>query len=112
MAASTLSLGILTARAFCKMRRRVGFDAGSGPPDLTVIAMSLAMRANCLAMRFQRANIACLRTSNIRPMRCSCPGDTYALIVAQAPWAAQRFRPGSRGGMFKGGGTRELMLAR
>jgi hypothetical protein len=28
----------------------------------------LAMRANCFAMRFQRANIVCLRTSNMRPM--------------------------------------------
>ncbi len=43
---------------------------GSGPPALTAIVMSLATRANCFAMRFQRANIVCLRTSNIRPMTC------------------------------------------
>ena len=32
------------------------------------IVISLLMRANCFAMRFQRANIACLRTSKILPM--------------------------------------------
>src|SRR5258706_16331738 len=69
MAASTLSLGMFTARAFWITRRSVGFDAGSLPPAFTAMLMSLAMRANCFAMRFQRANIACLRTSKIRPMR-------------------------------------------
>ena len=49
-------------------RRRVGFELGSAPPDLAAMVMSLAMRANCLAMRFQRANIVCLRTSKILPM--------------------------------------------
>ena len=50
--------------------RTVLVDAGSGPPALTAMVMSLATRANCFAMRFQRANIVCLRTSNIRPMTC------------------------------------------
>src|SRR5579863_6625869 len=59
---------MLTARAFCMMRRSVGLEAGSAPPALTDMLMSLAMRANCFAMRFQRANMACLRTSNMRPM--------------------------------------------
>src|SRR4051812_18559590 len=62
------SFGMLTARAFWITRRRVGFAAGSGPLALTDIVMSLAMRANCFAMRFHRANIVCLRTSNMRPM--------------------------------------------
>src|SRR5271170_2417137 len=68
MAASVLSFGILTARAFCSTRRKVGLAAGSGPPACTAMAMSLATRVNCLAMRFQRANIACFLTSNMRPM--------------------------------------------
>src|SRR5579863_5665427 len=59
---------MLTARAFCRTRRSVGFDAGSGPPACTAIAISLATRVNCFAMRFQRANIACFLTSNMRPM--------------------------------------------
>src|SRR5215831_6921040 len=68
MAASILSFGMLTARAFWMTRRNVGFDAGSEPPALTAMVMSLAMRANCFAMRFQRANIVCLRTSKMRPI--------------------------------------------
>ena len=68
MAASVLSFGMLTARAFCRMRLSVEFDAGSGPPALTAIAISLATRVNCFAMRFQRANIACFLTSNMRPI--------------------------------------------
>ena len=68
IAASTLSLGMLTARAFWMIRRSVGLAAGSGPPDLTAMVMSFAMRANCFAMRFHRANIVCLRTSKMRPM--------------------------------------------
>src|SRR5262249_26322155 len=62
------SLGMLTARAFWMIRRSDGFEAASGPPDLTAMVMSLAMRANCFAMRFHRANIVCLRTSKMRPM--------------------------------------------
>src|SRR5579862_5555058 len=69
MAASTRSLGMLTARAFWMTRRSIGLEAGSVPPDLTAMVMSFAMRANCFAMRFQRANIVCLRTSKMRPMR-------------------------------------------
>ena len=68
MADSILSFGMFTARAFCMARRRLGLAAGSGPPALTAMVMSLAMRANCLAMRFQRANIVALRTSKMRPM--------------------------------------------
>ena len=77
MAASTLSLGMLTARAFWITRRSAGFEAGSGPPAFTAIAMSLAMRVNCFAIRFQRANIACLRTSKMRPMA----GDSAAALA-------------------------------
>src|SRR6185437_9197751 len=68
IAASILSFGMLTARAFWITRRSVGFEAGSEPPDFTDMVMSLAMRANCFAMRFQRANMVCLRTSKMRPM--------------------------------------------
>src|SRR6516165_1602271 len=59
---------MFTARAFWMMRRSDGLELGSEPPDLTVMVMSLAIRANCFAMRFHRANIVCLRTSNMRPM--------------------------------------------
>src|SRR6202161_1784583 len=59
---------MLTARAFCNTRRSVGFAEGSGPPACTAIAISLATRVNCFAIRFQRANIACFLTSNMRPM--------------------------------------------
>src|SRR5690242_4901361 len=59
---------MLTARAFWITRRSVGLDEGSGPPDFTAMVISLAMRANCFAMRFQRANIVALRTSKMRPM--------------------------------------------
>src|SRR5688572_16387763 len=68
MAASTLSLGMLMARAFCTWRRSAGLELTSPPPALTAMLMSLEMRANCLAMRSQRANIVCLRTSNMRPI--------------------------------------------
>src|ERR1700759_3993732 len=74
MAASVLSLGMFTVRAFCSTRRSDGFEAGSGPPPCTAMVMSLAMRVNCFAMRFQRANIACFLTSNMRPM--STPSDS------------------------------------
>src|SRR5579863_9655825 len=73
MAASILSFGMLTARAFWMVRRSVGLEAGSEPPDFTAMVMSLAMRANCFAMRFQRANIVCLRTSKMRPTQAWCP---------------------------------------
>jgi hypothetical protein len=36
--------------------------------------MSLPIRANCFAMRFQRANITCFLTSKIRPMTASLAG--------------------------------------
>src|SRR5215469_4566417 len=49
-------------------RRRAGLEAGSGPLAFTAMVMSFAMRANCFAMRFQRANMVCLRTSKMRPM--------------------------------------------
>ena len=68
IADSILSLGMFTARAFWMQRRRAGFEFGSEPPVFTEIVISLPMRANCFAMRFQRANIVCLRTSNIRPI--------------------------------------------
>src|SRR6187200_2749221 len=69
MAASTLSFGMLSARLFCTARRKAGLELGSDPPALTAMLMSLAMRANCFAMRSHRANIVCLRTSNMRPIR-------------------------------------------
>src|SRR5258708_10432164 len=83
MAASVLSLGMLTARAFWNTRRSVGFAAGSGPPACTAIAMSLATRVNCFAIRFQRANIACFLTSNMRPMAhmVAIPGQTARLAA-------------------------------
>jgi hypothetical protein len=59
---------MFTARAFCMTRRKAGFEEGSGPPDLTAMVMSFAIRANCFAMRFHRANIVCFLTSNMRPM--------------------------------------------
>ncbi len=68
MAASTLSLGMFTARAFWITRRRAGFESGFGPPDFTAIVISLPTRENCLAMRSQRANMVCLRVSKMRPM--------------------------------------------
>src|SRR5579862_3899352 len=95
MAASTLSLGMLTARAFWMVRRSIGLEAGSGPPDLTAMVMSLAMRANCFAMRFHRANIVCLRTSKMRPMRAHGARMLTALPAA----AAARARPAGGGGL-------------
>src|SRR5215510_3180119 len=68
MAASTLSFGMLYCRAFCTARRSAGFELTSPPPALTAMLMSFATRANCLAMRSQRANIVCLRTSKMRPI--------------------------------------------
>src|SRR5579863_6228632 len=69
---------MLMAREFCMMRRSVGFEAGSAPPALTAMLMSLAMRAKPLAMRFQRANMACLRTSKMRPMATPASAATPA----------------------------------
>src|SRR5256886_11732941 len=62
------SFGMLTARAFWMVRRNTGLDAGSVPPAFTAMVMSFAMRANCFAMRFHRANIVCFLTSKMRPM--------------------------------------------
>jgi len=59
---------MFTARAFWMQRRNAGFEFGSGPPFFVAMVISLPMRANCLAMRFQRANMACLRTSKMRPI--------------------------------------------
>src|SRR5579862_4741495 len=63
---------MFTARAFWITRRSVGLEAGSAPPDFTAMVMSFAMRANCFAMRFHRANIVALRTSKMRPMAQWC----------------------------------------
>src|SRR5204862_3738571 len=68
MAASTLSFGMLRLRLFCTARRNAGFESGSLPPALTAMLMSFEMRANCLAMRSQRANIVCFRTSKMSPI--------------------------------------------
>src|ERR1041384_2576073 len=94
MAASTLSLGMLTARAFCITRRRWEFEFGSVPPALTAMVMSLPMRANCFAMRFQRANIACFLTSKMRPMErprqsgggiVARPGEGLVFLLSAFP---------------------------
>jgi hypothetical protein len=67
IAASILSFGMLSARAFWITRRSAGLLAGSVPALRTAIVMSLPIRANCFAIRFQRANITCFLTSKIRP---------------------------------------------
>src|SRR6185295_14573108 len=59
---------MLTAREFCTARRSAGLELTSLPPALTAMLMSFATRANCFAMRSHRANIVCLRTSNMRPI--------------------------------------------
>jgi hypothetical protein len=59
---------MLRLRLFCTARRNAGLELGSAPPALTAMLMSFEMRANCLAMRSQRANIVCLRTSKILPI--------------------------------------------
>src|SRR6187401_2410292 len=68
MALSTLSFGMLTARAFWMARFRAGFASGFGPEAFTAMVISLPMRANALDILSQRANIVCLRVSKIRPM--------------------------------------------
>src|SRR5574342_946405 len=73
MAASTLSLGMLAARAFWMARRRAGLPSGLAPPDLTAMAMSLLMRVKAFAIRFHRANMVALRVSKMRPMGSSAP---------------------------------------
>src|SRR5262249_24194874 len=102
MAASILSFGMLTARALWMTRRNVGFAVGSGPPAFTAMVMSLAMRANSFAMRVHRANIVCLRTSKMRPMKrmvheprrpCQPPGRTLrraARLQVSSAGAAHR----------------------
>src|SRR5262245_30435463 len=60
---------MFTARAFWIARRSAGLASGLVPPVRTAIAISLPMRWNCFAMRSQRANMVCLRTSKMRPMR-------------------------------------------
>src|ERR1700741_3624390 len=76
---------MLTARAFWMVRRSEGLEAGSEPPDLTAMVMSFAMRANCFAMRFHRANIVCLRTSKMRPMAHYCSGRRRPYFRRQKP---------------------------
>ena len=73
IAASTLSLGMLTARAFWNARRSAGLCSGFGPPALTAIVISLPMRANALDILSQRANIVALRVSKMRPIVDSAP---------------------------------------
>src|SRR5215470_15911039 len=105
MAASILSFGMLTARAFWMVRRSMGFEVGSGPPALTAMVMSLAMRANCFAMRFHRANIVCFLTSKMRPMGPWCTKRSGRTREG-APRAA-RAPPGA-GGALRRGGSGEL----
>src|SRR6185295_18382166 len=59
---------MFTARAFWMTRRSAGLECGSVPPVFTATLISLLMRENALDMRSQRANIVCLRTSNILPI--------------------------------------------
>src|SRR5262245_44081659 len=68
MAVSTLSLGMLTARAFWITRRNAGLLSGFGPAALTAIVISLPIRVKAFAIRSQRANIVDLRVSKMRPM--------------------------------------------
>src|SRR5437868_14330781 len=80
MAASTLSLGMFPARAFCSARRRAGLLSGLGPPAFTAMAMSLLIRVNSFAILFQRANIVALRVSKMRPMPAE---NGRALVLPQ-----------------------------
>src|SRR5215470_12711170 len=103
MAASILSLGMLTARAFWMTRRRAGFDAGSGPPDLTAMVMSFAIRANCFAMRFHRANIVCFLTSNMRPMPSVFPAEMPRLRASRETAQLDDWAKGAAsGGVYPG----------
>src|SRR5262245_55568547 len=72
IAASTLSLGMLMARAFWMMRRSEGLLSGFGPPAFTAIVISLPIRAKAFDILSQRANMVALRVSKIRPMRAVC----------------------------------------
>jgi len=67
MAASILSFGHVDGARVLDHPPQRRFDAGSGPADFTAMVMSFAMRANCFAMRFHRANIVCFLTSKMRP---------------------------------------------
>src|SRR2546422_3888121 len=109
------SFGMLTARAFWMVRRNTGLDAGSVPPAFTAMVMSFAIRANCFAMRFHRANIVCFLTSNMRPMSEWCTkhprGANRAVTVAVPARGWQGFGPdgnessqadcGSCGGFYR-----------
>src|SRR5687767_6060749 len=103
MAASTLSLGMLTARAFWMMRRSSGLAFGSGPPARTAMVISLLSRANCFDIRSQRANIACFLTSKIRPMvlfrergpRGGAQSSSKPGRARRAPWAGGPRYPGA-----------------
>src|SRR5438477_10003995 len=68
MAASTLSLGMLRARAFWMTRRSEGLLCGFDTAALTAIVISLPMRANALDILSQRANIVAFRVSKMRPI--------------------------------------------
>src|SRR3954469_18791573 len=84
---------MLRLREFCTARRSAGLDATSPPPALTAMLMSLAIRANCFAMRSQRANIVCLRTSNMRPIRPRILAHLLADRDAQAADVGMTRRP-------------------
>jgi hypothetical protein len=100
IAASTLSFGMLIARAFWITRRSAGLLFGSEPPAFTAMVMSLPMRANCFAIRFHRANIACLRTSKMRPIAGRMPGCVRRYNVGRCdaccPWRARPSRAPGR----------------
>src|SRR5690606_27831787 len=83
MAASILSLGMFTLRAFWRTRRRAGLLSGSGPPALTAMVMSLPMRANCLAILSQRANMVALRTSKMRPITSRASNVEYRMRAGE-----------------------------
>src|SRR5262249_16186680 len=73
MAFSILSLGMLAARAFCRMRRRAGLLSALGPPDFTPMAMSFPIRVKALAILSHRLNMVALRVSKMRPMTTGLP---------------------------------------
>src|SRR6202158_5840041 len=64
---------MLTARAFWTTRRNSGLPARPGPPPCAAMVMSLPSRANCFAIRSQRANIVCFLVSKMRPMLVAPP---------------------------------------
>ena len=68
MARSTLSLGMFSDLAVWISIRSRGLPAGSGPPALTAITISLPSRVKVLAILPQRLNLRALRNSKALPI--------------------------------------------